>query len=984
MVLVAFIAINGNVSAATTLYVDDDYDSLTPGWGTTHFDKIQDAIDAASSGDTIMVAAGTYAEYLHITTDDLTIEGAGIDKSVIDLNGLTPYWHYSGSGSFASRAGVLITGYGSPDQIIEDVTFRGFTVKNAGLNPPTTATGTHTAVASSTTTLTDSTKSWATDALVGQWIHNYGDKDPADWNPARSYGLITGNDATTVTVASLSKGKENDWDTGDPYLITPYEEFHNTIWIHHPNYDGLRGIAIGNGKDVLIQNCKVTRCGVGGISSGYARLVSTHKYSEGITVDNCIVTDHLTSGISIGQHVGALTVTNNIVERNKRPDYVDASRENAGRGIEVSGTKYYGKASGLIANNKVNDNGFEGIILAKYIDGVTVENNKVTKHNLDQDGAGIFLYGDKSNPANCKNNIIRDNKVEKNIRGIVGYYASYSTIEGNKIKTDSGAFPEGQGAIKIDGSNNMLVKDNDISCDGTGITVQNTWNDVESYDNTFTGNTIKKAKFAGIYIRAGAHDNEFTYNTIKETKILTRGTETQADGVFINDDAGTGNVFHYNTIEKNKGDSMESQITATIDAEFNYWGDKDPSDDVVGNVDYDPWLGKKVGGKHQEYHTATDIQYTIDETSAGDTVKVHAGTYNVATQITIDKALKLKGEDAATTIINGPGSSVNIPCEGLIAVDGVSGDVTIEKFTLQNAPERAFTWSTSLLVVKNLPANAKVTIKDNILVGRNNNNAFDTGIWIGEGSSTSQVTIKDNDLSRMFTGILLERMLGPSNVEKNDIHHLVAGVWGPFTSAPQGLRYLTYLGDVNTEQLAKKNTFRNYAGYCICVQGGHAWIGDGKFTDMKIKDNTLNAIGSGPEDAHVGIVLLNDYATSYSASGVHNAEITGNTITTGGTGSKGIVIDGHNTGIEIHKNTITALETGILVQATVGTPGITVNKNNIYGNTNYGLNNLASSTVDAENNWWGHKSGPGGIGPGSGDAVSAYVDYDPWLKKKAK
>ena len=35
--------------------------------------------------------------------------------------------------------------------------------------------------------------------------------------------------------------------------------------------------------------------------------------------------------------------------------------------------------------------------------------------------------------------------------------------------------------------------------------------------------------------------------------------------------------------------------------------------------------------------------------------------------------------------------------------------------------------------------------------------------------------------------------------------------------------------------------------------------------------------------------------------------------------------------------------------------------------------------VDAKNNWWGDASGPSGVGPGSGDSVSQYVAYEPWL-----
>jgi len=57
-----------------------------------------------------------------------------------------------------------------------------------------------------------------------------------------------------------------------------------------------------------------------------------------------------------------------------------------------------------------------------------------------------------------------------------------------------------------------------------------------------------------------------------------------------------------------------------------------------------------------------------------------------------------------------------------------------------------------------------------------------------------------------------------------------------------------------------------------------------------------------------------------------------------------------------------------------------INHNNITDNTGYGVRNIYSSiTVNAEYNWWGDSTGPGGVGPGTGDEVSEYVDYEPWL-----
>lgn len=57
----------------------------------------------------------------------------------------------------------------------------------------------------------------------------------------------------------------------------------------------------------------------------------------------------------------------------------------------------------------------------------------------------------------------------------------------------------------------------------------------------------------------------------------------------------------------------------------------------------------------------------------------------------------------------------------------------------------------------------------------------------------------------------------------------------------------------------------------------------------------------------------------------------------------------------------------------------TINWCNIVGNQYYGVYSTnASVTVDAENNWWGAASGPGGVGPGTGNPVSDYVDFNPW------
>jgi hypothetical protein len=136
-------------------------------------------------------------------------------------------------------------------------------------------------------------------------------------------------------------------------------------------------------------------------------------------------------------------------------------------------------------------------------------------------------------------------------------------------------------------------------------------------------------------------------------------------------------------------------------------------------------------------------------------------------------------------------------------------------------------------------------------------------------------------------------------------------------------------------------------------------------------DNLDGGVGISDEDKEVG-----------SSVSVHGA---GNTLT--GNGDYGYYIytqgDGNMT-VDMAGEMITGQDTGVYVEDTHGGPDnssydVSIGFGSIAGNTTYGVNNTVGSlTVDAQHNWWGACDGPSGEGPGSGDAVSANVDYDPW------
>jgi len=133
-----------------------------------------------------------------------------------------------------------------------------------------------------------------------------------------------------------------------------------------------------------------------------------------------------------------------------------------------------------------------------------------------------------------------------------------------------------------------------------------------------------------------------------------------------------------------------------------------------------------------------------------------------------------------------------------------------------------------------------------------------------------------------------------------------------------------------------------------------------------ISDNTFNSTGSTSTGISEGSAILqsNDGGVFWMAEKPYNTD---NTIT-------GNMISGFVRGIALHEAASgTYVETGTTADATI-------HYNSISGNSLYGVDgSTLSATIDAEYNWWGSPSGPGPVGPGTGDKVSANVDYDPWL-----
>jgi len=113
-------------------YVDDDYNSSTPGWQTDHFDRIQDAITMATSGDRIIVYEGIYYEHV-IVNKGVNIFGEDRDDTIIDGSNtghvMEVTAHYADISTFTIQNGgnngddaiVKVTSSGGDCKIIDNI-----------------------------------------------------------------------------------------------------------------------------------------------------------------------------------------------------------------------------------------------------------------------------------------------------------------------------------------------------------------------------------------------------------------------------------------------------------------------------------------------------------------------------------------------------------------------------------------------------------------------------------------------------------------------------------------------------------------------------------------------------------------------------------------------------------------------------------------------------------------------------------------------
>jgi len=477
-----------------TVFIDDDYTVLTPGWNYTHFSIIQDGIHGVAVNGTLYVSPGQYIENLQVYK---SVSLLGEDKNVTIIDG----------GEIFNVISVTA----------DWVTINNFTIRNSGRIFPGVC---GIVIVSHHNTITNN-NIYSNEAIgisVTSSNKNIFSRNLITDNGFGGIQLLGShnNVITNNVISNVTYGGEGGsgiwlWECTNNTIVD------NTIF-NNPSY----GIDIGNSQDNTVINNSCSQNDLGSISlynssfniiewnncsqskyvwywnnsaywEGYG--ITIYWHSDNNSIQNNTCAENFYAGIEIYSSIGNI-VSNNECSFN---DYDGIVLRNA--------------SNTLVSSNTCSDNyNYSGIVLIKNSENNTITANTITNSNDD----GIYLD-------DSSNNMITANTITNtNSDGIDLYnYSSNNEISGNTITNSN------DDGIDLDDSNNNMITANTITnSNDKGIQSYYSSNNMITA-NTITNNTL------GIYLAYSSNNIIYHNNFINN---LEHHATTNATGVNTWDD----------------------------------------------------------------------------------------------------------------------------------------------------------------------------------------------------------------------------------------------------------------------------------------------------------------------------------------------------------------------------------------------------------------------------------------------------------------
>ncbi len=242
-------------------------------------------------------------------------------------------------------------------------------------------------------------------------------------------------------------------------------------------------------------------------------------------------------------------------------------------------------------------------------------------------------------------------------------------------------------------------------------------------------------------------------------------------------------------------------------------------------------------------------------------------------------------------------------------------------------------------------ANAPSNITGNIINGSALVTPTTSGVEVWNVSSMAYSSISGGSVSNVDIGVFANNYEGYNSNGTDGAHAVVSGVTITPKTGGVGVKALDSPSYNGTNPALVSVEVKNN---CSISGAATGILAEGADASVTVTNNLATITGN-----EIGILVKD---------GADLASVTGNTIT-------------NNT------------HYGIFIDGTAGDIGL-INNNNISGNgytnnviTGIGMYNGKTTAVDAQNNWWGHASGPYN-NPyntcGTGNAVIGLVDFMPW------
>ncbi len=571
------------------------------------------------------------------------------------------------------------------------------------------------------------------------------------------------------------------------------------------------------------------------------------------------------------------------------------------------------------------------------------------------DGSGLVLMGGKSSVTNVmitgfpKDAIMLEGEGENVIDGVTmkdngrdgvcivnssGNTVKNSTFSGN---TRSGITIEG-----ADSENNVIEGNKIGTVDGgnangkNGVLV-NGGSNARVKSNVISGNTEH-----GVLIDGGSRDVTVEENKIGVGEDGTSPAGNKGDGVCIVNASGA--TVKSNVLSGNDGAgvAVEGRDATGVTIEDNKIGVGEDGTSTAGN---------KGDGVKVSNASNTTVKSNVLSGNEGAGVMV---TGRDATGVTIEDNKIGTGE-------NGTGAAGN-KGDG-VCIDGASN--TTLKSNVLSGNE-----GSGIMVMGDGSGN-KFT--DNTIgTDASGNEPMGNGKYGIHVENAPNTTLKNNVISGNTEGGIEVKGSGRRTIEGNKIGTNAAGE-DPENKMGNGGNGIRARDAVGVE--VAENTISSSERSGVSVENS---------TGVKVSSNTVtkNAVGVKIEGGGDHAVQDNKFGNNTDA-GVQTRNTDPNKQILIGNND----ISGTQTGIDVEGGKASAF--GNTVSGNTGDGlkfgnGATadVNKNNIFGNDGFGVNNTdPNSTVNAKDNWWGDATGPSGDAAGNGDGVKGNVEYDNFRNK---